>query len=320
MKNKTTALLVMILMVSIIFTGCSLFQVNPERAAEKVVATVNGRDIKQGELDGMLVGFIAYYERTDSKFFTTAEGKELLNNAQKQMLDVLIQQEVIMQKAQEMNITVTDEEINTQYKELEDLYGEQLQQYMQEEKMTEEVFKENIIRIELTFEKVREAVSGDVVVTDDDVLEYYEKNIEEFKTMPDMVSASHVLVETKEEAEEVIAKYKAGAEFSDLAQESSLCPSGVEGGSLGYFGRGEMVAEFEEVAFALEPGVISEPVQTIHGFHVIMVDDKIEGEILPFEDIKDYLKDYLINQEKDKIFEDKISDWEEESDIKKFLK
>ena len=85
------------------------------------------------------------------------------------------------------------------------------------------------------------------------------------------VRASHILVDTKEEAETLRKEILAGKDFAAVAKESSKCPSGAQGGDLGYFGKGMMVPEFEQAAFNLPVGEVSEPVKTQFGWHLIKV-------------------------------------------------
>lgn len=87
------------------------------------------------------------------------------------------------------------------------------------------------------------------------------------------IRASHILVKTEEEAKKLLEEIKNGASFADLAKDSSLCPSKRDGGDLGFFGKGMMVKPFEEAAFALKKGEISEPVQTQFGWHLIQLTD-----------------------------------------------
>lgn len=83
------------------------------------------------------------------------------------------------------------------------------------------------------------------------------------------VKASHILVKTLTEAEAIHNKIMAGSSFADLAKEHSTCPSGNQGGDLGFFNRGQMVKPFEDAAYSLQVGELSKPVQTQFGFHVI---------------------------------------------------
>lgn len=88
------------------------------------------------------------------------------------------------------------------------------------------------------------------------------------------VRASHILVKTEQEAKNLYNEIKKGKSFAELAEEKSLCPSGQNGGDLGFFGKGMMVKPFEDAAFALEVGELSEPVQTQFGWHLIQVTGK----------------------------------------------
>ena len=90
------------------------------------------------------------------------------------------------------------------------------------------------------------------------------------------VKAKHILVDTKAEAMKLKAEIDDGANFEYLARKYSKCPSGRNGGSLGYFGRGQMVKPFEDAAFNAEIGKVTEPVKTQFGWHLIMVDDTID--------------------------------------------
>lgn len=104
------------------------------------------------------------------------------------------------------------------------------------------------------------------------------------------IKARHILVETEQEALDVIAELDGGADFAELAREHSVGPSGENGGDLGWFRQGEMVAPFAEAAFALEPGTFSsEPVQTQFGWHVILAEDRRTAEPPPLDAVRDQL-------------------------------
>ncbi len=87
------------------------------------------------------------------------------------------------------------------------------------------------------------------------------------------IRASHILVKTEEEAKKLLEEIKNGADFAKLASEHSMCPSGRDGGDLRFFGRGMMVKPFEDAAFALKKGEVSEPVETQFGWHLIKLTD-----------------------------------------------
>lgn len=92
--------------------------------------------------------------------------------------------------------------------------------------------------------------------------------------MTNEVKASHILVETEQEAINLKEEILSGKPFEDVAAEHSLCPSGARGGDLGFFGRGQMVSEFEKAAFSLKVGELSDPVRTNFGWHLILVTDQ----------------------------------------------
>jgi len=89
--------------------------------------------------------------------------------------------------------------------------------------------------------------------------------------MSEQVHASHILVKQEEEAKEIIGRIEAGEDFSAIARQCSLCPSGKNGGDLGWFGRGRMVPDFEKACFSAENGTIAGPVRTQFGWHIINV-------------------------------------------------
>ena len=89
-------------------------------------------------------------------------------------------------------------------------------------------------------------------------------------------SARHILVPTAEKAEEIKQQIAAGADFAEMASAHSTCPSGKQGGDLGEFSPGQMVAEFNDVCFNDEVGVVHGPVQTRFGFHLIEVTKRDE--------------------------------------------
>jgi parvulin-like peptidyl-prolyl isomerase len=87
--------------------------------------------------------------------------------------------------------------------------------------------------------------------------------------MAPKIKVSHILVDKRSQANKILEEIKKGGNFSNLARKHSSCPSGKRGGDLGFFGRGQMVKEFERAAFALEKGEISGPVRTQFGYHII---------------------------------------------------
>ncbi len=133
-------------------------------------------------------------------------------------------------------------------------------------------------------------------VTDEEVRARYDKEIAAAPPVNE-VRASHILVDSKEKAEDIIKKLDGGADFATLAKENSKDGSAGEGGDLGYFGPGRMVAEFEKAAMALDVGAYTkEPVQTQFGWHVIKVTDRRQQLPPPFEKVKDQIKAAVLTE------------------------
>ncbi len=163
--------------------------------------------------------------------------------------------------------------------------------------------KENLL-VNYSVEKIIASVSS---VTDKEVEEFYNSNPEQFNS-GETVNASHILVESKERALEILNEINAGKSFEDCAKEYSSCPSKENGGSLGDFGRGQMVPEFDSAVFAMEPGAISEePVKTQFGYHLIKLNSKSEAQVMPLEQVRDGIRSMLTSEKQKKTYQSKIN-------------
>ena len=140
-----------------------------------------------------------------------------------------------------------------------------------------------------------------IVVTPSDVQRYYEDNAQQYST-PEQVRASHILLKTegkneadvKKLADDLAAKAKAGADFAALAKQYSEDDSNnTKGGDLDFFGRGQMVQEFDNVAFSLPPGQVSDPFKTSFGYHVVKVADKRAATSRPLAEVQSQIEDQI---------------------------
>jgi peptidyl-prolyl cis-trans isomerase C len=161
-----------------------------------------------------------------------------------------------------------------------------------------------------------QAVNGSVDVKPADISTFYEKNPDRFK-QPEAIQASHVLIAVPQgadaaaknaaraKAEDVLKQARGGADFAGLAKKYSNDASAPRGGDLGFFPRGQMVPEFEAAAFALQPGQVSDIVETPFGFHIIKVTGKRPARTVPFSEVAPQIEQYLRQeqqQEKTKAF------------------
>jgi peptidyl-prolyl cis-trans isomerase C len=137
-------------------------------------------------------------------------------------------------------------------------------------------------------------VTSKAAVTEEQLRKLYDETAKNLKPEQE-VRARHILVQTEDEAKKVEERLAKGEDFAKLAEELSKDPgSGKQGGDLGFFGRGQMVPAFEEVAFKLEPGKVSPPVKTQFGFHVIKVEEKRDRQLPPFEQVRPQIENYVV--------------------------
>jgi foldase protein PrsA len=156
--------------------------------------------------------------------------------------------------------------------------------------------------------KLRKIFELQIKPAEEDLQLFYDENKSYYGT-PEQVRASHILLETREEAEAVLAELQQGADFAALAKEKSLDSySAANGGDLDYFPRGVMNEAFETAAFSLQPGELSGVVESPNGFHIIKITDKKPEEIPPYEDVKEYVKNDFLDQE----IQSRYEEWVEE--------
>src|SRR6202047_5187486 len=136
------------------------------------------------------------------------------------------------------------------------------------------------------------AQEGKAATTDDAMKKVYEEASKQI-TGEQEVRARHILVETEDEAKAIKAELDKGADFAELAKKKSKDPGASDGGDLGFFTKEQMVPEFSTVAFALEPGKISDPVKSQFGWHIIKVEEKRSRKAPDFEQVKSQIETYV---------------------------
>lgn len=217
----------------------------------------------------------------DKQRFNSKEGFNILS-------DELVNQELILQNAKENNFDQEEEFIDR----LEEVKNDMLKNYAMHK------------------------IFNEVTINDDEVLDYYNKNKDTLFS-PTTYKASHILVEDEKEANKILEEIANGLDFAEAAKKYSIDPSKDNGGSLGTFPKGVMVAEFQEGLDKLSIGEVSKPVKSQFGYHLIKLDDKNVNE-QNFEDIKDNVRStYEMIKRQEKYLE-LVNDLYKESEVKKY--
>lgn len=252
--------------ISLSILGCKSESAKSGQASAPkgaVLAEVNGTPITADQFEKVVKGLPPQLQ----VLAQSAEGK-------KQLLDDMVTKEIVLQQAKKDGIDKSQEVAD----QLADL-------------------KNSVIIQTYLKKKLADAAT----ISDADLQKLYNENKERFRT-GDQIRASHILVKTEKEAQDIESQLKKGANFDELAKKYSTDSSAAKGGDLGWFSKGSMVPDFEKAAFGLKEGQISDPVKTQFGYHIIKVTGKRPAGVLPFSEVKDQLKAAALPQKQQEIF------------------
>ena len=271
-------------------------------------AVVNGTVIAQSTLDDEFNRF----ERQVSMSGRQAPTPEQQAEIKGKMLDNIIGRELLWQQAQKMGIKPDDAETEEKLATIK-------KGFPSEEAFTDAIQKANLNEADLktqlsrdtVLKKLRDLVIvSKMTVSPEEVKSFYDSNPDKFKT-PEMVRASHILAKVEPNADDAAkaaaktkiesakAKLAKGEDFATLAKEVSDCPSKEKGGDLDFFPRGKMIKPFEDAAFSMKVGDVSDIVETQFGYHIIKVTDKKADGVTPFEQVKDRIAQALKQKKSD---------------------
>jgi len=180
-----------------------------------------------------------------------------------------------------------------------------------EEKMDEtDEFKDALAKAkkEILAQMAVNSVLKGIEVSEDEVKAYYDTNADQFKE-GETAQAKHILVDTEEKALEIMNSIAKGeVAFEDAAREFSSCPSNAQGGDLGEFGRGQMVPEFDQVAFEAEIGKVVGPVKTQFGYHLVKVVNRKDASVMAFDEVKPYIETSILQQKQNEAYTAKYNE------------
>ncbi len=243
---------------------------------ENIMAEVGHRQITKQDFQFILNNL----DPQRSQQFQSDEGK-------KQLLEELINQELFYLDALDNNL------------DKDDAYQKEL------EKVKENFLKQYAINSLLKSASLEE----------DEIGEYYKAHREQFKK-PATARASHILVDTEEEANTIIEEINQGLAFGEAAKKYSKCPSKAQGGNLNNFSRGQMVPEFEEVVFNMEKDEISQPVKTQFGYHIILLYERNDEKMQSLEEVEQQLGQQLLVKKQQDLYLSKVSDLKDKYKVK----
>jgi peptidyl-prolyl cis-trans isomerase C len=264
-----------------------------------VVARVNGEAVTKGEFEK----FINQLEMNAGGPVPPDRRDEIFRNA----LDGLVNLKLLSQEVKSRAVTGDEQVVAEEIKKIRSRFPteEEFNKALAAKQMTAEKLQTEM-RTQLGINKLMESeASSASPVTDTDVKDYYDKNPERFKK-PEQVRASHILFKTEGDeaakkkarasAETVLKQAKSGKDFAALAKEHSSDGSAQQGGDLGFFVKEQMVAEFSNAAFAMQPGQISDIVESQFGYHIIKVTERKAPETVALDQVSPQVKQFLTQQ------------------------
>ena len=226
------------------------------------------------------------------------------------VLDDMIGYRLMIQEAKARKVTVADAEIDAQVAQIRSQFPNdaQFQQALAAQNTTLDAVRKDT-RDEMSAAKLVDSeIAGKIAVKPEAVTDFYNKNQDKFQQGP-RVRASHILIgipqnadaatkqQAKTKAEALLKDLKAGKDFAEAAKANSQDPgSAPNGGDLGYFEQGQMVPPFEQAAFALKAGEMSDIVETQFGYHIIKVAEKQNSRVVPLDEAKGQIEEYLTQQ------------------------
>lgn len=263
---------------------------------------VNGQVIPQEAIQfelERLVRFYAEHGMTEEQI--RAQIPALAQKAAEQAVGA----KLLMDEANKLDIPVSEAEIDEQVQKIIGQVGgrEAFEKALAGQKTSEATFREQLKRGRRVDKLVEKAVAGIDEPTEEDILKHFETHKDEYAA-GDRVLAQHILITpdgdtqaSKDEArvkiEGIRERVVAGKPFSDEAAAHSMCPSGKEGGSLGWFGRGMMVPEFDQAVFSMSVGEVSGIIETQFGYHIIFKTDHEAAGEADFDQVREKIRDFI---------------------------
>jgi len=281
------------------------------KVVNRTVATVDGEVILMSEYERRAKPVIEEYEK-----FLKGPDKEIrIKELKEKILDQMIDEKVLIHEGKRKKIRVNRKEIQDGLGEIKKRFGTE-EEYTQElvrQGVSEEEFKQQVKEQLMVIKLIDQEVKAKVVLpTDSEIEDFYKQNESEM-VEPEQMRARHILIKVDENTDkkkalkrikDILKEVKKGKNnFAELARKYSEGPTAPRGGDLGFFIRGQMVRKFEEAAFALKVGEISNVVETEYGYHIIQCIEKKASEKKSLEEVRDYLRNFIFQKRMEEYYE-----------------
>lgn len=332
MRNTFVSAAVALLLVSPFGVACRKGEASaeqkPEAAATQpqppkpvpetlpdVLARVNGEAVTKADFEK----FINQMEMNAGSAVPADRRNEIYRNA----LDRLVELKLLTQETKSRGVKGNEQEVTAQIQSLRGRFPseEEFNKALAAQNLTADKLRDEMLTQSGVKTMMEAETTGAPAVTDADVKDFYDKNPDQFKK-PEQVRASHILFTTagsdeaakkkaRASAEAVLKQARSGKDFAALAKQHSTDGSASQGGDLGFFEKERMVPEFSAAAFALQPGQISDLVESQFGYHIIKVTDRKPSEAIALDEVSPQVKQFLTQQrqqERGKAFVKRLRD------------
>lgn len=278
---------------------------------QKILAVVNNQAITQTDVDEILAPIYIQYKNT----YSGAELAEKVKIARDDILNQLIEDKLILQQAQK------DETITASEKEIDDLIDELKSNFKTIAEFDQILKNQNVTLIDLRKRykdqiMIKKTVSKEVLskisIPPTEILEYYNANKDKF-AIPEQIRLRSIFLsfnnsskeEVEKKANEIYEQLQKGVEFVELVEKYSEAPNVIDAGDMGFMKRGSLREELEDIAFSLEIGKITKPIETSSGFYIFKIEDKKAATTAALETVRDQIRNKLYGSKVEK----KLDEW-----------
>lgn len=297
MRSRVSVIIITILLC-LLGTAAAVAVTQGMQRGTSVAATINGEVIYASDL----AREVAAIGRQYGIDLNSEQGRAQRNEISRIVLDQLIEQRLILQEARRRGALATDAQVDEALAEIQANFPSEaeFQFALDQRGLTLNDLRDRL-RTNITVQNLQGRVSK-ATVSDEEIQKFYQGNRKDFD-QPEQVRVRHILVETEAEARFVLARLNRGEKFQDLAKTLSKDPGSREqSGDLGFIGRGQLVPEFERVAFTLQPGQVSDVVKTQFGFHIIQMIERKTAQPSRLEQVREQIRRQLLSKKQEGDF------------------